>query len=59
MKNAIHWDVELCRYPLPRFSFSALHSVARSVTNSLTLSRSRYSFYGDDGGDTFLRNVGL
>jgi hypothetical protein len=68
MKNAVFWDVAPCRSGSSLADFSALKMEAiRSSETSVhtqsaaTCSRwflARVFFYPEDGGDTFLQNVG-
>jgi hypothetical protein len=48
MKNAVFWDVVLCRYFLTRRLQLPAHAGSLFVD----------FLYPEDGGDTFLRNVG-
>jgi hypothetical protein len=54
MKNAVFWDVAPCRF---RLSFSALRTVVSLLLTVYTFLLSRYFFYPEDGGDTFVRNA--
>jgi hypothetical protein len=54
MKNAVFWDVATCRSCVNRLSGGTYQSAA--TCSRWLLGRS--FFYLEDGGDTFLRNVG-
>jgi hypothetical protein len=68
MKNAVFWDVGPCSYYVNRCFEETyrLHLQGRKIrergTSVSTWPRwflARRFFYPEDGGDTFLRNVGL
>jgi hypothetical protein len=67
-KDAVFWDVAPCGFIKADVSEESVASIFRveeitrarkSVIRLLIELESSYFFYSDDGGDTFLRNVGL
>jgi hypothetical protein len=66
MKNVVFWDVAPCRSCVNRRFGGTyrLHLKGRKIRERGTSVRRRLQsaadfFYPEDGGDTFLRNVGL
>jgi hypothetical protein len=57
MKNAIFWDVVLCRYCVNR-RFGGMYCLHLQGVQSPAPTGSSQIFYPEDGGDTFLQNVG-
>jgi hypothetical protein len=67
MKNAVFWDVALCRYFVNRRFGGMYHLHLQGIRNPRAINQGEevttaYSYsdflYPEDGGDTFLRNVG-
>jgi hypothetical protein len=65
MKNAVFWDVAPCRSSVNRRFGGTYHinlqgrKIRERETSACRWLQSAADFYPEDGGDTFLRNVGL
>jgi hypothetical protein len=58
MKNAVFWDVALCRSCLNRRFGGTYRLQPQSAATCSRWLLARGFFYPEDGGDTFLQNVG-